>query len=761
MDSILASEKAYLDIAEKRNINYPYIEKALAIVQKFIREKHRILYGGMAIDLNLKSAGQPGIYAESAIPDYDIMSPNFYEDSLELADILHQAGLPGVSAINALHITGRRVRVNFVSVCDMSYIPLEIYNAIPTRTIQNLSKYKGLRVVSPDFQRLDLHRAFSHPYENAPQEVIRQRFAKDQKRFKLLDAQFPLLKEAKEAKGSKETKLGQSEPTLTEKSKDQKRFKLLDAQFPLLKEAKEAKGSKESKESKETKSPKPKASKSDTSFSWKEVEGQALTGFVAYAILRKYLEYLLAKDSSSSGMTIKIPDDKKKEMRVLLDKVPRHDIRFNENGFDLEWNLPMRPRISLLSTSYEDLLLRLNPLGGPFRHPQRYYNRYLDNLRPRAVRFFWFDHDHPDVAKSQTLEGDTYEMSRNVRETLRSFQELQKLHNLKVSMDIDKLAKDAEDLPAKMTPEDIDTWKDRLGTVWQGMQDDIEANGPAAQTAQRYVKSLAAVASGKMPKNIPEVEVLDVFGSLVPVFSVRDSFQVLGEMCKLREISPKVKAIPEKVWITQPQYLLMHFLVGAYERPKHAHVYREYYINTMRMIEIAEVLGMTLFADTPDVSSDPKAWAVYRHIPFFLGTQTLGTINQNYNLGYVASMRDKLLTIQGKSNNMNTLRPPFGYYPERAKPHQPFDPSGSPLFQLDGKRCSESQFDALAMKVVTPEVLESKVSDVINVEKSESPIEEAKSETEPAEEAKSETEPAEEAKSETEPAEEAKSGEDD
>jgi len=653
MDSILASEKAYLDIAEKRNINYPHIEKALAIVQKFIREKHRILYGGMAIDLNLKSAGQPGIYAESAIPDYDIMSPNFYEDSLELADILHQAGLPGVSAINALHITGRRVRVNFVSVCDMSYIPLEIYNAIPTRTIQNLSKYKGLRVVSPDFQRLDLHRAFSHPYENAPQEVIRQRFAKDQKRFRLLDAQFPLLKEAKSG-------------------------------------------------SKESKTPK---SQAKPAFSWKEVEGQALTGFVAYAILRKYLEYLLAKDSSSSGMTIKIPEDKKKEMRALLDKVPRHDIRFSESGFDLEWNLPMRPRISLLSISYEDLLLRLNPLGGPFRHPQRYYNRYLDNLRPRAVRFFWFDHDHPDVAKLQTLEGDTYEMSRNVRETIRSFQELQKLHNLKVSMDIDKLVKDAEDLPAKMTPEDIDTWKDRLGAVWQGMQDDIEATGPAAQTAQRYVKSLASVASGKMPKNIPEVEVLDVFGSLVPVFSVRDSFQVLGEMCKLKEIAPKIKAIPEKVWITQPQYLLMHFLVNAYERPKHAHVYREYYINTMRMIEIAEILGMTLFGDTPDVSSDPKAWAVYRHIPFFLGTQTLGTINQNYNLGYVASMRDKLMTIQGKSSNMSTLRPPFGYYPERAKPHQPFDPSGSPLFQLDGERCSEAQFDALAMKVVTPEVL--------------------------------------------------------
>lgn len=657
MEAVLAAEKQYLDIAEKRNINYPHVEKALDIVQKFIRERQRILYGGMAIDLNLKSAGHAGIYAETAIPDYDIMSPEFYQDSLDLADILHKAGLPGVSAINALHITGRRVRVNYVTVCDMSYMPPDIYARIPTRTIQNLSKYKGLRVVSPDFQRLDMHRAFSHPYENAPQEVIRQRFAKDQKRFKLLDAQFPM------------TIRSESEPSKGGSSKAMK---------PRL----------------------------APSMTWKEVEGQALTGFAAYAILRKYLEYLLTKESPISGLTIRVPDERKKEMRDMLDKIPRHDIRFSETGFELEWGLPMRPRISILSTEYEELLRKLNPMGGELKHPQRYYNRFLDNLRPRAVRFFWFDYDHPEAAKLRALEGDTYEMSRNIRDTVRSFQELQRRYNLKVSMEIDKLAEEVEELPRKMDPDVISVWQNVMETLWHKVQEDIEISSPVSQAVRRNLEFLKPVPSGKMPKEVPEVEVLDVFGSLVPVFSVKDSFQVLGEMCKLpKDIAPKIKAMPERVWITQPQYLLMHFLVNAYERPKYAHIYREYYVNTARMVQIAEMLAVTLFQSIPDVSGDPKAWSVYRNIPFFLGTQTLGTINQNYNLGHVAAMRDKLLVIQGLPSQSAVLRPPFGYYPERERPHVPFDVSTSPLFQLDGKRCPESQFDSLAMKVIVPAVI--------------------------------------------------------
>src|SRR5262249_38025243 len=114
-------------------------------------------------------------------------------DSNELACILLDAGFENISAINASHITTRRVRLNFVAIADITYIPQNIYDAIPYMTVSKMKEYNGLRVVHPDFQRMDMHRAFCIPYANPPLEVIWYRLKKDQKRFRLLDAQYPIL----------------------------------------------------------------------------------------------------------------------------------------------------------------------------------------------------------------------------------------------------------------------------------------------------------------------------------------------------------------------------------------------------------------------------------------------------------------------------------------------------------------------------------------------------------------------------------------
>src|SRR5579883_1517625 len=113
-DTIKLNSKAYKNVSEKRSIGFHDIEKSLKIVQKFIIDKKRIVYGGLAIDLSLKSVGHPGIYANDSIPDFDIMSPDFYNDSNELAKVLHQAGLKNISSINASHFSSRRVRTNFI-----------------------------------------------------------------------------------------------------------------------------------------------------------------------------------------------------------------------------------------------------------------------------------------------------------------------------------------------------------------------------------------------------------------------------------------------------------------------------------------------------------------------------------------------------------------------------------------------------------------------------------------------------------------------
>src|ERR1700678_2660634 len=190
--SVFANIKKYKDISERRSANFNEIDRAFDLVKNYIIDKKRLLYGGLCLDLNLKIAGHPGIYDNNSIPDYDIMSPDFYNDSNELAKILQVEGLINVSAINAPHFNSRRVRVNFITVCDISYIPPNIYEKIPYITSQ-LKQYKNLRLVHPDYQRLDMHRSFNIPFSNPPLEVISHRLDKDQKRFRLLDQQYPMI----------------------------------------------------------------------------------------------------------------------------------------------------------------------------------------------------------------------------------------------------------------------------------------------------------------------------------------------------------------------------------------------------------------------------------------------------------------------------------------------------------------------------------------------------------------------------------------
>lgn len=199
-DLIENNSKKYKNIAESRLSNFAEINDALEIVKQFIIDKKLLIYGGMSIDINLKIAGHPGIYSDDAIPDYDILSPDFYNDSNELAVILYNSGFKNVSSINAIHYSTRHIRVNFISVCDISYMPQNIYDSIPYIVITPkkykqsviFENYKNLRIVHPDFQRLDLHRAFNILYSHPPQEVILNRFEKDQKRFRLIDEYFPI-----------------------------------------------------------------------------------------------------------------------------------------------------------------------------------------------------------------------------------------------------------------------------------------------------------------------------------------------------------------------------------------------------------------------------------------------------------------------------------------------------------------------------------------------------------------------------------------
>ena len=187
MEQIFEQTKLYEDIAEKKSFNYDLLIKALDWIGSFIKKNNYILYGGMAIDLALKEAGHPGIYGPDSIPDYDFMCADFYTVSNEIAKNLHEQGFENVTAINALHLTSRRVRIDFVPVADITYVPKNLLETIPFIT----TKY-GFKVVHPDFQRIDMLRSFNTMMCFPPMETIMHRTSKDLRRFKMLAANYPI-----------------------------------------------------------------------------------------------------------------------------------------------------------------------------------------------------------------------------------------------------------------------------------------------------------------------------------------------------------------------------------------------------------------------------------------------------------------------------------------------------------------------------------------------------------------------------------------
>src|SRR6185437_4544273 len=321
-ETIFLNSKKYKDLAEKRSVIFNEIEKALELVKKFIIQKKRLIYGGMCIDLNLKVIGHPGIYPNDSLPDFDFMSPDFYQDSIELADILYKSNLPNVSAINAIHLTSRKVRVNFSPVADISYIPSNIYEKIPYITItksknKELNKYLGMRIVHPDFQRLDLHRSFNIPFANPPQEVILHRLEKDQKRFRLFDQDFSF--------------------TLTPS----------------------------------------KLTSGETIISKKYLENNMIGGVVGYALLHKFLGDLIAtkvisKIIKDNGVDVYIQEK--------LSRVISFDLKFGPENLVISSEIP----VNIITSDHEQLI---NQIKGDFPSAEiKYYNKYLDNLRPETIR---------------------------------------------------------------------------------------------------------------------------------------------------------------------------------------------------------------------------------------------------------------------------------------------------------------------------------------------------------------------------------------
>jgi hypothetical protein len=186
--SVIDAEKVYERVTVTARPLYEQYLKSIDYVREFIISKGLIVYGGTAIDYALRLHGD-NIYPDDdlALPDLDFYSPKNVEHGYELADILYAGGADGARVFNAVHLGTVRVDAgdNFF-IADISYSPQEIFDRLP------YLEYNGMKIIHPDFQRIDIHSSLAHPYDNAPREVIFARWNKDIKRFNLLDKYFPI-----------------------------------------------------------------------------------------------------------------------------------------------------------------------------------------------------------------------------------------------------------------------------------------------------------------------------------------------------------------------------------------------------------------------------------------------------------------------------------------------------------------------------------------------------------------------------------------
>lgn len=175
----------YDDVLIKNDPLYPDLMKAFNIVKDFIIENKLIIVGGMALDYALKLRGS-GIYDENELPDYDLLSPDSYQDSIKLGIELCKSKMENVSIIRGYHIPTTRVRVENVGVADLSYCPKSVYDEL------NTIMYEGFRLIHPYYQLIDQHNAFAYPYRKPQWGGNVNVWKKYDERIKLVLEFFPL-----------------------------------------------------------------------------------------------------------------------------------------------------------------------------------------------------------------------------------------------------------------------------------------------------------------------------------------------------------------------------------------------------------------------------------------------------------------------------------------------------------------------------------------------------------------------------------------
>lgn len=180
--AILRSAVDKAELRQGRNVaNSPEIKKIIDIVEKFIKEKQLICYGGTAIN-NILPKQDQFYNKDIEIPDYDFFSHDALVHAKELADIYKKEGFIEIEAKSGQHHGTYKVFVNFIPVADITYLPKELFTQLKKDAI----KVGGILYAPPNYLRMGMYLELSRPAGDV------SRWEKVLKRLILLNKNYPL-----------------------------------------------------------------------------------------------------------------------------------------------------------------------------------------------------------------------------------------------------------------------------------------------------------------------------------------------------------------------------------------------------------------------------------------------------------------------------------------------------------------------------------------------------------------------------------------
>ena len=161
MEQVERIKQAALEAQKKidyESAHCPEIIRAIEVVENFLRKRHRLCYGGQAINAHLPKAYQ--FYnPEYSIPDYDFFTPSQKSDILFLVKELRAAGFMDIYVREGMHEGTFKIYVEYVPVADMTAIDPALYRILSRREY----RLNGISYLDTNTLRMMMYLELSRP----------------------------------------------------------------------------------------------------------------------------------------------------------------------------------------------------------------------------------------------------------------------------------------------------------------------------------------------------------------------------------------------------------------------------------------------------------------------------------------------------------------------------------------------------------------------------------------------------------------------